>query len=106
MPSFTYAARGIGRFVLLLSLACHLAVHAAADPNALLVKQARAHFAELESRDGLSGVVLTAKAFLDRNPKASDEDIRKAMENVYCRCNTATRMMAAIKKYAEKGARA
>ena len=54
----------------------------------------------------LSGVVLTAKAFLDRNPKASDEEIRKAMENVYCRCNTATRMMAAIKKYAEKGARA
>ena len=54
----------------------------------------------------LSGVVLTAKAFLDRNPKANDEDIRKAMENVYCRCNTATRMMAAIKKYAEKGARA
>ena len=54
----------------------------------------------------LSGVVLTAKAFLDRNPKASDEDIRKAMENVYCRCNTASRMMTAIKKYAEKGARA
>src|SRR5438067_2151954 len=54
----------------------------------------------------LSGVILTAKAFVDRQPKASDEDIRKAMENVYCRCNTATRMMAAIKKYAEKGARA
>ena len=54
----------------------------------------------------LSGVVLTAKAFLDRNPKASGEEIRKAMENVYCRCNTASRMMAAIKKYAEKGARA
>src|SRR6476661_10079358 len=35
----------------------------------------------------LSGVVLTAKAFLDRNPKASDEEMRKAMENVYCRCN-------------------
>ena len=54
----------------------------------------------------LSGVVMTAKAFLDRNPKASEGDIRKAMENVYCRCNTASRMMAAIKKYAEKGVRA
>jgi nicotinate dehydrogenase subunit A len=54
----------------------------------------------------LSGVVLTAKAFLDRNPKASEEEIRKAMENVYCRCNTASRMMTAIKKYAEKGVRA
>src|SRR5438093_1460981 len=54
----------------------------------------------------LSGVILTAKAFLDRNPKATDTEIRQAMENVYCRCNTATRMMAAIKKYAEKGVRA
>ena len=54
----------------------------------------------------LSGVVLTAKAFLDRNPTAPEGEIRKAMENVYCRCNTASRMMAAIKKYAEKGVRA
>lgn len=54
----------------------------------------------------LSGVVLTAKAFLDRNPGATEGEIRKAMENVYCRCNTASRMMAAIKKYAEKGVRA
>src|SRR5947209_2324028 len=54
----------------------------------------------------LSGVILTAKAFLDRTPKATDGEIRQAMENVYCRCNTATRMMAAIKKYAEKGVRA
>src|SRR5438034_11792854 len=54
----------------------------------------------------LSGVILTAKAFLDRNPKANDAEIRQAMENVYCRCNTATRMMSAIKKYAEKGVRA
>src|SRR5688572_2803923 len=43
----------------------------------------------------LSGVVLTAKAFLDRNPKATDADIRGAMQNVVCRCNTASRMMAA-----------
>ena len=37
---------------------------------------------------------------------ASDTEIRQAMENVYCRCNTASRMMSAIKKYAEKGVRA
>src|SRR5687768_8693571 len=53
----------------------------------------------------LSGVVLTAKAFLDRNPKATDAEIREAMQNVVCRCNTASRMMAAIKKYAERGVR-
>ncbi len=61
MPSFIHAARGIHRLMLLLSLAWHLAVHAAADPNALLAKQARAHLSELESRDGLSGVVLIAR---------------------------------------------
>ena len=54
----------------------------------------------------LSGVMLTAKAFLDRNPKATDAEIRGAMQTVVCRCNTASRMMAAIRKYAEKGVRA
>ena len=54
----------------------------------------------------LSGVMLTAKAFLDRNPKATDAEIRGAMQTVVCRCNTASRMMAAIRKYADKGVRA
>ena len=47
----------------------------------------------------LSGVILTAKALLDENPKASDEEIREAMSNVLCRCFTHTRMMRAIKGY-------
>lgn len=47
----------------------------------------------------LSGVILTAKALLDENPKASDEEIRGAMSNVLCRCFTHTRMMRAIKRY-------
>src|SRR5690349_12981189 len=47
----------------------------------------------------LSGVILTAKAFLDKNPKASDQQIREAMSNVLCRCFTHTRMMRAIKRY-------
>ena len=47
----------------------------------------------------LSGVILTAKALLDENPKASDEEIREAMSNVLCRCFTHTRMMRAIKLY-------
>ena len=48
----------------------------------------------------LSGVVLTAKAFLDQNPKASETDIRQAMSGVLCRCFTHARMLAAITKYA------
>jgi nicotinate dehydrogenase subunit A len=47
----------------------------------------------------LSGVILTAKALLDENPKASEEQIRQAMANVLCRCFTHTRMMRAIKRY-------
>src|SRR6059058_598391 len=35
----------------------------------------------------INGVVMTAKAFLDRNPKASDGDIHQALSNVLCRCH-------------------
>src|SRR5437588_11673171 len=48
----------------------------------------------------LSGVILTAKAFLDANPKASDADIRQAMSTVLCRCFVQTRMLRAIARYA------
>jgi nicotinate dehydrogenase subunit A len=50
----------------------------------------------------LSGVILTAKALLDANPTATDEQIRQAMSNVLCRCFAHTRMMRAIKRY-QKG---
>jgi nicotinate dehydrogenase subunit A len=48
----------------------------------------------------LSGVVLTAKAFLDQNPRATEPQIRQAMSGVLCRCFTHTRMIRAITKYA------
>ena len=49
----------------------------------------------------LSGVILTAKAFLDEHPKASDAEIHQAMSGVLCRCFTHTRMLAAIRRYAQ-----
>src|SRR5882762_1671409 len=52
----------------------------------------------------LSGVVLTAKAYLDQNPKATEVQIQQAMSNVLCRCFTTTRMMKAIKRYATERA--
>jgi nicotinate dehydrogenase subunit A len=52
----------------------------------------------------LSGVILTAKALLDENPKASDEQIRRALSNVLCRCFTHARMIRAIKRYQESRA--
>ena len=48
----------------------------------------------------LNGVILTAKAFLDQNPKPSDAQIQQAMSGVLCRCFTHTRMLRAIKRYA------
>ena len=50
----------------------------------------------------LSGVILTAKAFLDRTPKASEAEIREALAGVLCRCFVHTRMLRAIKRYAEQ----
>jgi len=49
----------------------------------------------------VNGVIMTAKAFLDSNPRATDEQIRQAMANVLCRCGAHTRMMTAIRKYAQ-----
>ena len=50
----------------------------------------------------LNGVVLTAKAFLDSHPRASDAEIEQAMSQVLCRCFTNVRMMRAIKRYARR----
>jgi len=52
----------------------------------------------------LSGVILTAKAFLDQNPKATEGQIEQAMAGVLCRCFTSTRMLRAIKRYAQERA--
>jgi nicotinate dehydrogenase subunit A len=49
----------------------------------------------------LSGVILTAKAVLDENPRASDEEINQALGGVLCRCFVHVRMMRAIRKYAD-----
>jgi nicotinate dehydrogenase subunit A len=51
----------------------------------------------------LSGVILTAKAFIDQNPRATMPDVQHAMSGVLCRCFAHTRMMAAIARYLERG---
>ena len=53
----------------------------------------------------LNGVIMTAKAFIDRNPKATDEQIQQAMSGVLCRCFAHVRMLRAIKRYAQGVAR-
>lgn len=53
----------------------------------------------------LNAVILTAKAFLDKNPKATREEIHQAMGNVLCRCFTHVRMLQAIERYQQELAR-
>jgi len=50
----------------------------------------------------VSGIIMTAKAFLDKNPRATEEQIQQAMSGVLCRCFTNVRMLQAIKKYARE----
>ncbi len=47
----------------------------------------------------LNGVILTAKAFLDQNPKATDAEVQQALSGVLCRCFVNTRMLPAISRY-------
>jgi nicotinate dehydrogenase subunit A len=49
----------------------------------------------------VNGVIMTAKAFLDRNPKAGTPEIRQALSGVLCRCGSHTRMFRAISRYAK-----
>jgi nicotinate dehydrogenase subunit A len=53
----------------------------------------------------LNGVIMTAKAFVDRNPRASDQQIREAMSGVLCRCFAQARMLRAISRYARAARR-
>jgi len=53
----------------------------------------------------VNGVIMTAKAYLDHNPKATDAEVHQAMSGVLCRCHAHTRMMSAIGKY-QKGGKA
>ena len=53
----------------------------------------------------LSGVMLTAKIALDKNPRATDAQLRQELSTVLCRCGAHTRMMKAIKRY-QQGVRA
>jgi len=53
----------------------------------------------------LNGVILTAKAFLDKNPKATEKEIQEGMSRVLCRCFTHTRMLRAIGRARQEIAR-
>ena len=53
----------------------------------------------------VNGVIMTAKAYLDQNPRATEAEIRQALSTVLCRCFTNVRMLRAIERYARGAAR-
>jgi nicotinate dehydrogenase subunit A len=53
----------------------------------------------------INGIILTAKTFLDQNPKPNDEQIRQALAGVLCRCGTHLEIIRAVKRAAENRAK-
>jgi nicotinate dehydrogenase subunit A len=53
----------------------------------------------------LNALILTAKALLDKNPKATEQEIQQALSGVLCRCFTNVRMLRAIQRAGQEMAR-
>lgn len=49
-----------------------------------------------------SGIIMTAKALLDANPRPTDAEIRAALTRNLCRCGTHLRILRAIRSAAGK----
>jgi nicotinate dehydrogenase subunit A len=50
-----------------------------------------------------SGMIMSAKALLDRTPHPGEDEIRSAMAGNLCRCGTHTRILKAIQRAASGG---
>ena len=49
----------------------------------------------------LSGIIISAKALLDRNPSPSRAEIIEVLDKHLCRCGTHTRIIAAVERAAQ-----
>ena len=49
----------------------------------------------------INGVILTAKTFLDENPQPTDQQIRRALTGILCRCGTHLEIIQAIQRAAQ-----
>jgi nicotinate dehydrogenase subunit A len=50
----------------------------------------------------INGMIMTTKAFLDKNPNPTDEGIREALAGNLCRCGTHVRILRAVKRAASR----
>jgi nicotinate dehydrogenase subunit A len=64
----------------------------------------RAFIAEQAAQCGycINGMIMTAKALLDRNPKPTEHDVREALAANLCRCGTHNRIVRAILRAADE----
>ena len=46
----------------------------------------------------INGMIMTAKALLDKNPKPTDTEIKEALAGNLCRCGTHVRILRAVKR--------
>ncbi len=46
----------------------------------------------------INGMIMSAKALLDKNPKPSDSQIKEALAGNLCRCGTHIRILRAVKR--------
>jgi nicotinate dehydrogenase subunit A len=52
----------------------------------------------------INGMIMSAKALLDRNPHAGRDDIKQALNGNLCRCGTHMRIVRAIERVTQQGA--
>ena len=52
-----------------------------------------------------SGMIMSAKELLDRNPRPSEQDVRAALEGNLCRCGTHNRIIRAVLRAAQANGR-
>jgi nicotinate dehydrogenase subunit A len=52
----------------------------------------------------ISGPMLYGKAFIDKQPNATETEITQALQGLLCRCYAHTRMIKALVRYAEESA--
>jgi nicotinate dehydrogenase subunit A len=47
-----------------------------------------------------NGMIMASKALLDRNPKPSEEEIKDALADQFCRCGSHNRIVSAVRRAA------
>ena len=48
----------------------------------------------------MNGMIMNSKVLLDKNPNPTEEDIKKALDPILCRCGSHLRVIRAIKRAA------